>query len=175
MTKRSGPYGLVINRSGDVWFTQLRGHKVAKIVRATGKLAAFDPPTPRAGPRRIQMDSQGKLWSTEFYADKIVRSDQVTMEFKEYDTGVPGGSPYFIVVDKHNQIWINLLNGNVIGKFDPTIEKFTYFLFPQPESHSRNASLDHSTDPIGIVYERAFLPQKDFRATIGRMHIRGCN
>ena len=175
MTKRSGPYGLVIDRSGDVWFTQLRGHKVSKIVRATGKLTEFDPPTPLAGPRRIQMDSQGKLWFTEFYADKIVRLDQATMEFTEYDTGVPGGSSYFIVVDKHDQIWINLLNGNVIGKFDPTTEKFTYLLFPQPESHSRNASLDHSTDPIGVVYERAFLAQKDFTATIGRMHIRGSN
>lgn len=175
MTKRSGPYGLVIDRSGDVWFTQLRGHKVSKIVRATGQLTEFDPPTPRAGPRRIQMDSQGKLWFTEFFADKIARLDQATMEFTEYDTGVPGGSPYFIVVDKHDQIWINLLNGNVIGKFDRTTERFTYFLFPQPESHSRNASLDHSTDQIGVVYERAFLAQKDFRATIGRMHIRGSN
>ncbi len=68
-----------------------------------------------------------------------------------------------------------LVNGNVIGKFDPTTEKFTYLLFPQPESHSRNTSLDHSTDPIGVVYERAFLAQKDFTATIGRMHIRGSN
>ncbi len=173
MTKQGAPYGLEIDSSGDIWFTELEGHKVGKINRETGELSEFDLPTPGAGPRRIQMDSQGKLWLTEFYADKIARLDPASGEFTEYDTGVPGGSPYFILVDQSDQIWLNLLNGNVIGRFDPKTEEFVYFLFPQSESHSRNASLDHSTDPIGIVYERAFLVQRDFRPTIGRMYIRG--
>jgi virginiamycin B lyase len=171
-TKHSDPYGLVIDREGDVWFTELNGHKVGKIDRETGELTEFDPPTAQAGPRRIQMDSQGKLWLTEFYADKIARLDPAAMEFTEYDTELPGGFPYFILVDRRDQVWFNLLNGNTIGRFDPTTQKFTHFLFPQIETHSRNASLDQSTDPVGIVYERAFLVQRDYKPTIGRMHVR---
>ena len=172
ITKQGDPYGLVIDSAGDVWFTELQGNKVGKIDRETGELTEFDPPTRGAGPRRIQVDSQGKLWLTEYYADKIARLDPATMEFTEYDIGVPGGSPYYIKVDRYDQIWLNLANGNAIGKFYPETEKFTYFLFPQPETQSRNASLDHSTDPIGIVYERTFLAQADFRPIIGRMYIR---
>ena len=173
LTKQGGPYGLVINSAGDVWFTQLQGNKVGKIDRETGELTEFDPPTREAGARRIQADSQGNLWLTEYFADKIARLDPATMEFTEYDIGVPGGSPYYIVLDNYDQIWLNLVNGNAIGKFYPETETFTYFLFPQPETMSRNASLDHSTDPVGIVYERTFLAQADYRPTIGRMYIRG--
>ena len=171
-TKDGEPYGLVIGNAGDVWFTELRGHKVGKIDRETGELLELDPPTPRAGPRRIQKDSQGNLWMTEFFGDQIARLDPETLEFTEYDLGVPGGSPYFILVDKNDDIWFNLVNGNVLGKFYPKTEKLTYFLFPQTETHSRNASLDYSTDPLAIVYERTFLAQRGYRATIGRMYIR---
>ena len=171
-TKHSDPYGLVIDDAGDVWFTELNGHKVGKIDRATGQMTEFDPPTPQAGPRRIQKDSQGKLWLTEFYADQIARLDPATMVFSEYDTGEPGGFPYFLLVDRNDQVWFNLLNGNTIGKFDPTTEQFTYLLFPQFETHSRNGSLDQSSDPVAVVYERAFLVQRDYRPTIGRMYVR---
>ncbi len=172
ITKHGDPYGLVIGSTGDVWFTELLGHKVGKIDRETGELTEFDLPTPQAGPRRIQKDSQGKLWLTEFFGDQIARLDPETLEFTEYDLGVPGGSPYFILVDKNDDIWLNLVNGNVLGKFYPKTEKLTYFLFPQTETHSRNASLDYSTDPLAIVYERTFLAQRGYRATIGRMYIR---
>ena len=161
-----------LDPKGNFWFTELNGHKVGRIDRATGQMSEFDPPTPQAGPRRIQKDSQGKLWLTEFYADQIARLDPATMFFSEYDTGEPGGFPYFLLVDRNDQVWFNLLNGNTIGKFDPTTEQFTYFLFPQFETHSRNGSLDQSSDPVAVVYERAFLVQRDYRPTIGRMYVR---
>lgn len=171
-TKNGQPYGLIVDRRGNIWFTQLEGGKVSKIDPQSGRITEYDPPTPNSGPRRIQMDSKGRLWFSQFYADKVGRLDPETMEWAEFDIGIPGGAPYFLRIDKHDKIWFNLLNGSCIGKFDPESRKFSFFLFPQPESHARDAFFDYSTEPHALVYGLSYVAQRDYKPSIGRLYIR---
>ncbi|MBI4445324.1 MAG: hypothetical protein HY645_05380 [Acidobacteria bacterium] len=171
LTKNPDVYGLQVDQEGNVWFTYLAGHKIGKIDHKTGRMTEYDPPTPDAGPRRIQMDSKGRLWFSEFYVDKVGMLDPKTMKWEEYDLGSPGGSPYFVKVDDHDQIWFNLMNGNALGTVDPETRDVQLFLLPNPDSLSRDAFFDYSSEPHAIVYGHSYIGPGS-HVGVGRMYVR---
>ena len=160
------PYGLVVDRNGTVWFTELFGGKLGKIDPKTGEMTEYSTPNPDAGPRRLGVDSKGNLWFTEYFTGKIAKFDPTTMKFTEYDLGVAGGGfPYSLRIDKSDQIWFSMNSNNSIGKLDPKTGKITYSLFPVPESNTIDPGFDFAADPVALVYGT-------HRAAVGRVYFR---
>lgn len=160
------PYGLVVDRQGTVWFTELFGSKIGRINPKTGEVTEYPTLIPNAGPRRMQMDSKGNLWFTECFAGKIGKLEPATMKFTDYDIGVSGGGfPYFIRIDKHDQVWFDLRNHNAIGKLDPKTKRITFTLFPAPES----GSIDPQFDPTAGLTTLVYGPH---RPAVGRVYFR---
>lgn len=160
------PYGLVIDKKGMVWFTELFGGKVGRIDPSTGEMAEYSTPITDAGPRRLALDSKGNLWFTECFVGKIGKLDPTTMKFTDYDLGVAGGGfPYSIRIDKRDQVWFSMNSNNSIGKLDPVTGKVVHSLFPIPESTTIDPGFDFSADPATLVYGT-------HRAAVGRVYFR---
>lgn len=171
LTKWSYSYGLAVDQSDNVWFTQHHANKIGKVDTA-GKLTDYTVPRPVALPRRLRADSRGSIWFTQSgFPAAIGMLDPLTGKFSEYQYGVLGGYPYFIRVDKFDKVWFNSVEGNMIGKFDPETKKFVLFLLPLPDSYSRNGFLDYSSNPLALIYPMASSSGRP-RPAIGRMYIR---
>ena len=160
------PYGLAIDRSGTIWFTELFSGKLGKIDPKTGKMTEYSVPNPAAGPRRLDVDSKGNLWFTECFTGQIAKFDPRTEKFTEYDLGVAGGGfPYSLRIDESDQIWFTMNSNNSVGKLDPATGKITYTLFPIPESNTIDPDFDPTAALPTLVYGT-------HRSAVGRVYFR---
>jgi virginiamycin B lyase len=174
--KNGDPYGLLVDRKDNVWFTAKQASLLINVDKQTGQMTEYPFPTPHAGPRRLKEDSKGRLWISEYYADKIGMFDPAAKNFTEYSTGLIGG-PYFLRVDRSDIVWFNMLSGGVIGQFDPKNERFSYVPFPHAGTHVRDPDFDYTKGGEALVYAIVYegsgtSPHSGAAPTIGRMYVR---
>ncbi len=72
------PDGLVVDRRGDIYFSDMNNHRICKIDGATGRLSTVAESHPqdasstwRPGP--LLVDSRGDLWAGDVYANRVLR------------------------------------------------------------------------------------------------------
>ena len=58
--------------------------------------------------------------------------------------------PYGVVIDNDHNVWINMLNTDMIAKFNPTTKKFTEFQMPSRGTDIRHMAFDYTTNPMTI-------------------------
>jgi streptogramin lyase len=168
-SKNPGPYGLVVDRDDNVWYTEQRANNVVKVDGKTGKFTIYPVPSPNANLRRIVTDSKGKIWFVQSNVSKLGMLDPATGKITEYDYGLPRpytAYAYGIRVDKTDKVWVGLVNTNLWAKFDPETKNFVFYPLPSPESWPRDAWFDYTTSPPSLVWGVFTKP------IIGRMYIR---
>jgi streptogramin lyase len=174
-----GTYGLTVDRHGNGWYTSPGGDRVYVVDVETGKTSdiIFEPQAPagtvvlekdkeayaniRANqnsanplqncPRRIGADPNADVvWVALFCQDKIARIDAKTRDVSEYALPYKYSRPYGVVVDNDHNVWINMLNTDMIGKFNPTTKKFTMIQMPSRGTDIRHMAFDYTTNPMTI-------------------------
>jgi virginiamycin B lyase len=131
-----GPYGIAATPSGTVWLASLAGSYIARI-RADGRLAVVDVPTPGGGARRVWGDSLGRLWVTEWFAGSLARYDPASRTWDEWQLPGSGPQPYAVFVDSRDIVWVTDFASNALVRFDPDTERFRSFPFPSPGAEVR--------------------------------------
>jgi streptogramin lyase len=145
---KSRPGGVALGPDGNIWFTEPRNDKIARITPA-GRVRVFAIPTPERTPTGITAGRDGNLWFTE--TDKIGRitpRGKVT-EFplpppapmagegapaqNPFLTGLVGLDPYGITAGHDGNVWFTEWLGNRVGRITPS-GAITEFRIPTAES-----------------------------------------
>ena len=123
----SGPYGITVTPSNDIWFVSLAKSYLGKVDKVTGEVTVIEPPTPNAGTRRVWSDSRGRLWVSYWTAGMVAVHDPADGTWREWD--LPGGdnAAYSIYVDELDGVWLSDFSQNAIVRFDPDTETFQSF------------------------------------------------
>lgn len=116
-TKQARPAGIAEAPDGTIYFVEMVGNKVAKVVG--DQIVEYNLPTPFAAPFKIVPDGRGYLWFTEVYANQIGRFDLRTGEIVEFKIPTPDSRPGGIAVDAKGRVWFTQQMGNKIAYFDP--------------------------------------------------------
>jgi virginiamycin B lyase len=136
--KGTGPYGITVTPSGDVYYASLSGSFVGKIDVTTGQTTVLNPPTANQGARRVWADSKGRVWVAEWNVGKAGMYDPATNAWKEWQ--LPGSKPqaYAVYVDDKDKVWFTDFAGDgAIVRFDPEVEKFDSFPLPHAKGNVR--------------------------------------
>ncbi len=106
-TRNAGLGDLAIDRSGAVWFLELRANKVGRF--AKGRFVEFEAPTPAAGLASLAPAPDGSLWFTELGVGKLgrIKDGQVS----EFSLPRAGSRPFGVAVDTSNVVWYTDLKG----------------------------------------------------------------
>ena len=135
----TGPYGITVTPSDEVYFASLAGNYLGRIERDGERfgVAALDPPTPQQGTRRVWSDSHGVIWTSEWTAGQVGRYDPATDSWREWR--LPGSAPqaYAVYVDDRDDVWLSDFGSNALVRFDPDTETFATVPLPDPESNVR--------------------------------------
>ncbi|MGH8709849.1 MAG: virginiamycin B lyase family protein [Burkholderiales bacterium] len=113
------PHGLLVDKSGMVWYTGNGNGTIGKLDPATGKVAEYKAPS-GGDPHTLVIDDNGIIWFTEQSGNRIGRLDSQTGAIKEYWTS---GHPYGIALDKAGNVWFCQISGGKLGKLDPKTGK----------------------------------------------------
>jgi len=96
-----------VDRSGAVWFLELRANKIGRF--AEGRFTEFVLPTPSAGLTALAAAPDGAVWFTELSVGKLGRlRDGKVAEFR-----LPRAEsrPFSVAVDAANNVWYTDLSG----------------------------------------------------------------
>ena len=152
-TPDSEPGFIAAGPDGNVWFTEERGGKVAKVT-TSGAITEYAVPTDTAPfPWGITAGPDGNMWFTEDLGNKVAK---VTMAgvITEYTLPTPGSEPTEIAAGPDGNLWFTEGTSNHVGPGKvarvTTSGVVTEFTFPR--------SLDCSLCLISVP--RASLPAR---------------
>jgi virginiamycin B lyase len=106
-TRNSGLGDISVDRSGAVWFLELRANKIGRF--AEGRFTEFVLPTPSAGLTALAAAPDGSVWFTELTIGRLGRlRDGKVAEFR-----LPRAEsrPFSVAVDAANNVWYTDLSG----------------------------------------------------------------
>lgn len=135
-TADGAPYGIAVDTSGHIWFTELGGNKIGKLTLADGDVVTvteYAIPTADSSPAGIIAGPDGTMWFTEYDGNKIGRitsSDVIT----EYALPHPNSAPIAITVGPDGNLWFCEDTGNRIGKMSPAGELLAEYNVPTANS-----------------------------------------
>jgi len=81
-TKRSGVFDILIY-NGTIWFTELFGNKIGKLIPEKNEIIEYDHPSLYVGPAILTKDSKGFIWYTLAYGSRIAYFDPKTIKSKD--------------------------------------------------------------------------------------------
>ena len=137
------PYGLALDRDGNVWFCQLSGDRLGRLEPKTGTLT--DMPLERGSrPRRMATAPDGSLWVTQYGNGKLVRVDPVARKVvKKYPLPAgPDGGPYAVTVDAAGTVLANEIRTDTVVRLDPKTEQLRVFALPSKDVGIRKMIVD---------------------------------
>jgi len=117
-TRNSGLSDLAVDRSGAVWFLEMRANQIGRY--ANGRFAEFPIPTASAGLTAIAAAPDGAVWFTEISAGKLgrLRDGRVS----EFSPPRANARPFGVTVDSANNVWYTDLSG-WLGMLPATVAK----------------------------------------------------
>jgi virginiamycin B lyase len=106
-TRNSGLGDISVDRSGAVWFLELRANKIGRF--AEGRFTEFVLPTPSAGLTALAAAPDGAVWFTELSVGKLgrLRGGKVA----EFRLPRAESRPFSVAVDAANNVWYTDLSG----------------------------------------------------------------
>jgi virginiamycin B lyase len=108
-TRNSGLSDLAVDRSGAVWFLEMRANQITRF--AAGRFTEFAVPTPSAGLTAIAAAPDGAVWFTEISAGRLgrLRDGRVS----EFPLPRANARPFAVTVDAANNVWYSDLSGSL--------------------------------------------------------------
>lgn len=133
----TGPYGITVVPSGDVYYASLAQSHVVRVDPVSGAAVVLDPPTPGQGARRVWADSKGRVWVSYWNTGHVAVYDPSAGSWREWK--LPGARPqaYAIYVDERDQVWLSDFGANALVRFDPATEQFESFSLPEAAASVR--------------------------------------
>ena len=106
-TKRSRPYGIVINSHDEPWIAEFGSNKLIRINKNDLTLEEIELKNKGSRPRRLQITSDDNVWYVDYALGLLGRYEPDQKKFTEWK--MPSGKkskPYGMAVDKNDYLWI---------------------------------------------------------------------
>ncbi|HSC70419.1 MAG TPA: cytochrome C [Candidatus Methylomirabilis sp.] len=130
------PHGLLVDLSGQVWYTGNGNGTIGQLNPATGKVIEHKAPS-GGDPHTLVTDNRGMIWFTVQNGNRIGRLDMRTGVITEFQAG---GRPYGIALDQAGNVWFCEIGGNKLGKLDPKTGRITELPLPPNSAPRRMAT-----------------------------------
>ena len=138
-----GPYGLAIDKQGNVWVCRMNADVLGKLNPKTGQISELYM-GPGSRPRRVATAPDGTLWVTLYGNGKLAHVDPAAVKIiKEYEmpAGANGG-PYAVSVDGAGRVFANEIETDTVAMLDPKTGQFQVFRLPSKNVGIRKAIVD---------------------------------
>ena len=110
------PHGLLVDKSGMVWYTGNGNGTIGRLDPTTGQVAQFKAPSGGDPHTLVIDDAQATIWFTVNGGNRIGRLDIKSGTITEFKAT---GRPYGLALDKAGNVWFCEIYGDKIGKLDP--------------------------------------------------------
>jgi virginiamycin B lyase len=140
-----GPYGIALDRQGNVWFCRMGDDRLGRIDGQTGAVTEVAVPT-GSRPRRMATAPDGSIWITYYGTNKVVQLDPATGRIvNEYPlpAGSRGGA-YAVTVDGAGLVWVNEISTDTVGRLDPKSGELKVVKLPSKNVGIRKMVVDAS-------------------------------
>ena len=149
-TANSQPVSIVAGPDGNLWFTEFRGNKIARMT-TTGAATEFPIPTANSQPDDMDVGPDGNLWFAEVLGNRIGRitPDGVITEFV---VPTANSRPTVVAAGPDGNVWFTERGtvaspGNKVGRITPE-GVITEWTLPNPGSRP----LGITSGPDGKVW-----------------------
>lgn len=118
-TSDSDPYTLILDAVDNIWFTEKKAGKLAKLERSSGVIAEYPVGN---DPYSLLIDKRGNVWVTRKAADKLVKFDPKTGLITELSFG-KGSQPRRMAMTPDGTLWVALYGTGKLAKIDPVANR----------------------------------------------------
>ena len=138
-----GPYGIALDRQGNVWVCRMDADRLGKINAKTGEISELFMGA-GSRPRRVAAAPDGTLWVTLYGRGRLAHVDPAAGKvMKEYAMPAgPDGGPYAVTVDGAGRVFASEIQADTVAMLDPKTEKFRVFRLPSKNVGIRKAIVD---------------------------------
>ena len=140
----SGPTALILDKSGNIWFTEAQAGKIGVINPDTGKSKEFVPENSLKEPTALFFDNNGDLWISEHTGPTITKFDTTLETFEQIPVLDPNALPFGMTSDNFGNIWIGQHTIDKLGIYDPYNDNFKEIQIPTQQSFTQFITSDDS-------------------------------
>ena len=140
-TPDSSPADIAFDAKGNLWFTEINGNKIGKLVPSeaengtTKGITEYALPVPDSKPHNIIVAQSGIVWFTEM-AGRLGRLEPETGNIKEYNTPTPNSELHGLLEDEDGNIWFLEFDSSNAVRFDPVSGKMRVFPLGKGHPHA---------------------------------------
>jgi virginiamycin B lyase len=133
------PYGIALDRRGNIWTTLQGSDKLGRIAN-NGELTTFDVPTRNSGLGDLAVDESGAVWFLELRANKIGRL--AGERFAEFEVPTPSAGLASLAPAPDGSLWFTELHAGKLGRIkDGHVSEFG---LPRASSRPFGVAVDTS-------------------------------
>jgi virginiamycin B lyase len=111
------PQRLVLDKDGNVWFSERQGNKIGRLDPKTETFTEFPLPGPEGSPYAIGIDGDGMIWTSSHEQDTMDRLDPKTGKVTEYPFPQSEISMREFFNDSKGRMWFASSVNNKVGYF----------------------------------------------------------
>lgn len=139
---QSGTTALILDKSGNIWFTEAQAGKIGVINPDTGEYKEFGPQDPLKEPTALFFDENGNLWISEHTGFAITKFDTVLETFERISLSDKDALPFGMTSDNFGNIWVGQHTVNKLGVYDPYNGNFREVPIPTEQSFTQFITSD---------------------------------
>ena len=141
---QAGTTALILDKFGNIWFTESQAGKIGVINPDTGEFKEFGPPDSLKEPSALFFDENGNLWISEHTGLAITKFDPVLETFERISLLDKDALPFGMTSDKFGNIWVGQHTANKLGVYDPYNGNFKEVPIPTEQSFTQFITSDDS-------------------------------
>jgi len=134
LTLPSAPNDLVLDKQGNIWFTELNANALGRLSIQSGQTQQYSLTTTKTtqalNPYGITIDPQGNIWFTEASTNHIGRLNPKTGLISYYSMQGSSTPLMEIAADAHGIIWATSFSSGLLLSFNPKTATFTPYYAP---------------------------------------------
>ena len=137
-----GPYGLALDKAGNVWVCRMGDDKLGRLDAKTGQMSELGT-GPGSMPRRIATAPDGMLWVALYGNGKLAKVDPAARKVvKEYQLPAGNAGPYAVAVDGGGLVWVNEINTDTVVRVNPANDDMRVVSLPSKSVGIRKMIVD---------------------------------
>lgn len=157
----SAPNDIVLDKQGDVWFTEMNADSIGVLHVKTGKFTHYplssSPTIQTLNPYGITIDPQGTIWFTEANNGRLGQLNPKTGAIKYYQLPDLNAPLMEVASDSHGVIWATSFSSGLLLSFHPTTPTSGQFIPYVAPNNGSNA---------GGLYGLTIAPNDEIWVTI---------
>jgi virginiamycin B lyase len=133
------PYGIAVDRSGNVW-TTLQGPDKLGRISESGEVTTFDVPTRNSGLGDLAIDPSGAVWFLELRVNKVGRFAEG--RFDEFDVPTRSAGLASLAAAPDGSLWFTELGAGKLGRIKNGV--VSEFSLPRARGRPFGVAVDSS-------------------------------